>query len=108
MPSDQTASRTLLLTGATGFVGRHLDAALAETDWTVRRATRNRDKASQAGWVHLDVEQPATIEPALEPEITRGSSPSSSNVLPTPRWKKPSTPPPLSMSAERPKQILAR
>ena len=66
MQSDQTASRTLLLTGATGFVGRHLDAALEETDWTVRRATRNRVRASQAGWVHLDVEQPATIEPALQ------------------------------------------
>jgi uncharacterized protein YbjT (DUF2867 family) len=66
MPSDQSASRTLLLTGATGFVGRHLDAALQATDWKVRRATRNREKAEQPGWVHLDVEQPETIEPALE------------------------------------------
>lgn len=54
-----------MLTGATGFVGRHLDAALVETDWNVRRATRNREKAAQPGWVHLDVEQPATIKPAL-------------------------------------------
>jgi uncharacterized protein YbjT (DUF2867 family) len=66
MATDPTASRTLLLTGATGFVGRHLDAALPETDWTVRRATRNREKAAQLGWVHLDVEQPETIQPALE------------------------------------------
>lgn len=66
MATDQTASRTLLLTGATGFVGRHLDAALPETDWKVRRATRNPEKAAQLGWVHLDVEQPETIEPALE------------------------------------------
>jgi uncharacterized protein YbjT (DUF2867 family) len=33
--------RKLLLTGATGFVGRHLDVALAETDWEVVRGTRN-------------------------------------------------------------------
>lgn len=55
-----------MLTGATGFVGRHLDAALAETDWTVIRATRNRNKAEREGWLHLDAEDPATLAPALE------------------------------------------
>ncbi|MFW2388746.1 MAG: NAD(P)H-binding protein [Polyangiales bacterium] len=58
--------RRLLLTGATGFVGRHMDAALVETDWEVVRATRNRGKAAQPGWVHLDVEDPSTIAPAIE------------------------------------------
>ncbi len=58
--------RTVLLTGATGFVGRHLDVALAETDWDVRRATRDRGKASTPGWVYLDVEEASSIEPALE------------------------------------------
>ena len=53
--------KTVLLTGATGFVGRHLDAALAETSWSVRRATRNREKSSEDGWVRLDVEDSATI-----------------------------------------------
>jgi uncharacterized protein YbjT (DUF2867 family) len=66
MQNEPGRSRTLLLTGATGFVGRHLDAALAETDWKVRRATRNREKAAEPGWVHLDVEQPESIEPALQ------------------------------------------
>jgi len=63
--AKRTARRTLLLTGATGFVGRHLDAALEATDWTVRRATRDRERAAQPGWVHLDVEEVSTIEPAL-------------------------------------------
>lgn len=66
MQVDRTTSKTVLLTGATGFVGRHLDAALADSSWAVRRATRNRAKASEAGWVHLDVEDEATILPALE------------------------------------------
>ncbi len=65
MQDERGRSRTLLLTGATGFVGRHLDAALAETDWKVRRATRNREKAAEPGWVYLDVEQPESIQPAL-------------------------------------------
>ena len=58
--------KTLLLTGATGFVGQHLDAALAGSSWSVRRATRSREKAAAAGWVRLDVEDTATIQPALE------------------------------------------
>ncbi len=66
MPENPQRPRRLLLTGATGFVGRHLDAALAETSWIVVRATRNRTKASQPGWVYLDVERPSTIGPAIE------------------------------------------
>ena len=66
MQDERERSRTLLLTGATGFVGRHLDAALAETDWKVRRATRDRKKAAEPGWVYLDVEQPESIGPALQ------------------------------------------
>ena len=58
-------SRKLLLTGATGFVGRHLDAALTETGWQVVRATRNPTTASQAGWVYLDVSDPSSIDPAI-------------------------------------------
>ncbi|MFZ1863227.1 MAG: NAD(P)H-binding protein [Polyangiales bacterium] len=57
--------RKLLLTGATGFVGRHLDAALAETSWEVVRATRDPIKASRAGWVYLDVDDPRSIGPAI-------------------------------------------
>lgn len=69
MPGSATsasAPRTVLLTGATGFVGRHLDAALEVTNWTARRATRNRARASEPGWVHLDVEDETTLAPSLE------------------------------------------
>ncbi|MGB5547967.1 MAG: NAD(P)H-binding protein [Polyangiales bacterium] len=62
---EQAKTGRLLLTGATGFVGRHLDAALVETDWQVVRATRNREKASQPGWVYLDVNDPSSIGPAM-------------------------------------------
>ncbi len=65
MNDNQTKSRRLLLTGATGFVGRHLDAALAETSWDVVRATRNPKMASQPGWVYLDVSDPSSIGPAI-------------------------------------------
>jgi uncharacterized protein YbjT (DUF2867 family) len=65
-PSSAAASKTVLLTGATGFIGRHLDAALEATAWNVRRATRNQNKASEPGWVYLDVEREASIEPALQ------------------------------------------
>ena len=65
MIHEQPKSRRLLLTGATGFVGRHLDAALVEPDWQVVRATRNREKASQPGWVYLDVNDPSSIGPAM-------------------------------------------
>ncbi len=58
--------RRLLLTGASGFVGRHLDAALAETDWTVIRGTRDTERAALDGWTYLDVDQPESILPALE------------------------------------------
>lgn len=63
--SSGFAPKTLLLTGATGFVGSHLDAALQGSDWKARRATRNRARASAPGWVHLDVENEATLAPAL-------------------------------------------
>lgn len=55
----------MLLTGATGFVGRHVDVGLAETGWDVRRATRNRSQAERPGWVRLDVEDESSIELAL-------------------------------------------
>ena len=66
MARPSSGNRKLLLTGATGFVGRHLDAALAETDWEVVRATRDRAKASRRGWTYLDVEEVASIGPAMK------------------------------------------
>lgn len=58
--------RRILLTGATGFVGSHVDATLASTDWDVRRATRDRERAERPGWVRMDVEDASSIEPALD------------------------------------------
>ena len=66
MTESSAPRRRLLLTGATGFVGRHLDAALAVTDWEVVRATRGRAQASRPGWTYLDVEDASSIGPALE------------------------------------------
>jgi uncharacterized protein YbjT (DUF2867 family) len=54
-----------LLTGATGFVGSHLAAALEVTDWRVRRGTRDRARAKTPGWVYLDVEDTSSLAPAL-------------------------------------------
>lgn len=65
MEGDNQVPKKLLLTGATGFVGRHLDVALNETAWDVLRATRNSSKAAQSGWVYLDVEKPSSIRPAI-------------------------------------------
>jgi uncharacterized protein YbjT (DUF2867 family) len=65
MSQAQPKNRKLLLTGATGFVGRHLDAALTETSWQVIRASRNPKTASQPGWVYLDVSDPSSIDPAI-------------------------------------------
>lgn len=60
----------VLLTGATGFVGRHLFPALVSAGWDVRSATRDvaaaRKRHPDRQWVRLDVERPETLEPALQ------------------------------------------
>lgn len=60
---------TILLTGATGFVGRHLLVALRAAGHTVRCATRSPDearaRAPELDWVALDLLRPATLDPAL-------------------------------------------
>ncbi|MNE84146.1 hypothetical protein D3C80_1810190 [compost metagenome] len=59
--------------------------------------------------VSLWVQTMAAIsEPALEPEMIFGSKCSSNSAFSTPIWKYPSIPAPLSISAEQPKQWLAR
>lgn len=54
-----------MLTGATGFVGRHASVALKARGWEVVHATRNRERAAQVGWLYADVEKPETLAPAL-------------------------------------------
>ncbi|MGE0449823.1 MAG: NAD(P)H-binding protein [Vicinamibacterales bacterium] len=69
MPKRQ-ATRTLLLTGATGFVGRAAHSALVQAGWTVRCATRDPARAAARwpgrDWVALDVGDPVSVRRALD------------------------------------------
>lgn len=59
----------VLLTGATGFVGKRVLPALTEAGFAVRCASRRPGQAAgnddPVRWVALDVERPETIGPAL-------------------------------------------
>lgn len=61
---------TILVTGATGFVGRHLVVALRAAGHRVRGATRDVDqaraRAPELDWVALDLRRPDTLAPALD------------------------------------------
>jgi uncharacterized protein YbjT (DUF2867 family) len=65
-----TSARTILLTGATGFVGGAVRPALVRAGWQVRCLTRNaaRARARTPGldWVEGDVADPASCARALE------------------------------------------
>ena len=69
---DTTSSRegTVLLTGATGFVGRHLYAALDAAGLPVVCGSRDPDRARRdfpdREWVEIDLDRPHTLDPALE------------------------------------------
>jgi len=66
----ELAQKRILLTGASGFVGRHLFHTLQAAGCEVRCASRNPERARQRypnrNWVHLDLGDPATVQPALE------------------------------------------
>ena len=59
----------ILLTGATGFVGRHLAAALEGAGVALRCGTRSPERARgqwpRRAWVELDLDRPHTLAPAL-------------------------------------------
>lgn len=62
----ETAGKTVLVTGASGFVGSHLAAALVEAGHDVRAMTRNPDRYDGAGRpVPGDVADQASLERAL-------------------------------------------
>jgi uncharacterized protein YbjT (DUF2867 family) len=69
MTSPPTGS-TVLLTGASGFVGGHAYPALVNAGYQVRCASRNPVRAARLqparSWVELDVNRPETLDPALE------------------------------------------
>lgn len=59
---------TVLLTGATGFVGRHLVGPLRGAGWDVRAASRRpvgQPTAPGVSWVELDLDRSETIAPAM-------------------------------------------
>lgn len=63
-------AETVLLTGATGFVGRHLRPALEAAGYRVRCTSRDpvraEARAPDVDWVRLDLDDPASLAPALE------------------------------------------
>lgn len=70
MTGSQSAPKgTVLLTGATGFVGRNLLPRLKSAGFDVRCATREPARAAAAHpnctWVRLDVNDRASLAPAL-------------------------------------------
>lgn len=66
----ETQTWRVLLTGATGFVGRRLYPALVDAGHDVLCATRSPDAARRRHpdrpWVELDVDRPETVASALE------------------------------------------
>ncbi|HYP87608.1 MAG TPA: NAD-dependent epimerase/dehydratase family protein, partial [Polyangiaceae bacterium] len=62
--------RRILLTGATGFIGRRLYPALREAGWEVRSGSRHVAecalKEPEREWVAFDVERPETVQSALQ------------------------------------------
>src|SRR3954469_7911400 len=72
MPTPEPTDRphdaigTVLVAGASGFVGRHLCPALVEAGYEVRAMTRHPDTYSGPGTaVHGDVHDPASLPDAL-------------------------------------------
>lgn len=68
--STESTARTVLLTGATGFVGRAVCTALERAEWRVRYATRDAQRAAARWpgreWVTLDVADAESTARALD------------------------------------------
>lgn len=56
-----TATGTVLVTGATGFIGRATVVALAEAGWQVTQGSRLVSETMEQGTVYLDLADPATL-----------------------------------------------
>jgi len=67
---DGNIGRRILLTGATGFVGRHLYPELARAGYDVVCASRHPDEAQQRypdrRWIRMDLADPASIRDAMK------------------------------------------
>jgi uncharacterized protein YbjT (DUF2867 family) len=69
--STKTQKKRILITGAAGYVGRHLLRRLAETDHTIRCLVRNPQTAAadfpkRVELIKGDVLEPASLEKAIE------------------------------------------
>lgn len=62
-------ARRVLLTGATGFIGRRVFPALIDAGWEVIAASRDADERAKTEpgrkWVRFDAQDPSTVEAAL-------------------------------------------
>jgi uncharacterized protein YbjT (DUF2867 family) len=67
---SETRGRRILLTGATGFIGRHVLPALVRAGYDVRCASRAPARAAavqgEGQWVEMDVEDPRSVASALQ------------------------------------------
>ena len=62
--TPRTEARTVLLTGATGFIGQALDPLIDDRGWDVRRASRRVPRGPSD--VQMDVADADSVERALE------------------------------------------
>lgn len=62
-------SRRVLLSGATGFIGRRVFSSLVDAGWTVICASRDAEERAklepERSWVRFDVQAPSTVDAAL-------------------------------------------
>ncbi|MCW2794693.1 NAD(P)H-binding protein, partial [Nocardioides sp.] len=66
MAGDAQPGLTVLVTGATGFIGRRLVPALAQRGVTVKAMTRNPDEyAGPGAAIYGDVHDPGSLAEAL-------------------------------------------
>ncbi len=54
-------AKSVLVTGATGFIGRATVAGLEQAGWTVTGGVRSTDRSLDEGSIYLDLEKPAAI-----------------------------------------------
>lgn len=56
-----SATKSVLITGAAGFIGRATVAALRDTGWKIIQGVRMVDGSSVSGTAHLDLADPSSI-----------------------------------------------
>lgn len=54
-------SKTVLVTGPTGFIGRATVSGLEQAGWAVTRGVRSAGQSSESGFISLDLAKPAAI-----------------------------------------------